>query len=116
MENNKEIVENELLTLVNEYYSKHQLPVLNISDKDWNTLFNVIEAHLLVHNKMNEYGKVLNIIIKRAINYAKYSGDKEFTINHIKKALYDSSLFKIFDDEIDAIYEEIDERIKVYCK
>ncbi len=110
MENNKELIRLEIKKLIDKFYREYPLPPENISDEEWYSVLDVLEAHFLANNIMNEYIHALNIIVRRALYFAQISNADEFTINHVKRALIDLAPFKIGADEIKAIQEEIDER------
>ena len=67
MVNNKEMIKEDLKMTIDRFYKEHKLPTMNISDNDWNSLLDVVEAHYLAHNCMKEYNHSLNIII--SFNY-----------------------------------------------
>ena len=110
---NKEIIKAKLINTINGFYNDYQLPPMNISDSEWNKLLDVVEAHFLVHQIMNEYEIALNIIIRRALYFAQRTGDEEFSIEHLKRALQDLVAFHIYSDEIKAMQEEMNDT-KIY--
>ena len=111
MKNNKEEIKKEMFNKINYFYETYSLPEQRITDDEWNSLLNVVEAHFLVHGIMNDYSNALNIIVIRAMNYSYIDGDS-FNINHIEKALDDLVAFKIPKDEIDAMKEELNSKVK----
>ena len=113
---NKEIIKAELLNTINDFYTNYNLPPMKISDNEWQSFLDVIEAHFLVRNKMDEYEHALNIIIRRALYFAKSFNAKEFNIDFIKKAFFDLVAFNIYKDKVNAMQEEVDEKAKKLTK
>ena len=109
----KEIIKTSLLNTINDFYKEYKLPPMNIKDNEWNKLLDVVEAHFLVHQIMNDYEIALNIIIRRALYFAQRNGDEEFNVEHLKLALQDLVAFHIYNDEIKAMQDEMDDT-KIY--
>ena len=112
----KEKIRTEIFKIINRFYLEYKLPPMNITDSEWDTFLDVIESHFLAHNNIDEYEYAINILIRRALNFASINSEKEFTINHLLKALQDLSVFYISEDEIIAMKEEIYEKVKKYKK
>ena len=107
MENSKETIKNEILNVIDRYYRDYKLPPNSINDEELDNLLDVVEAHFLVHNKMNEYRNALNIIIRKALYYSTVENRDAFVIHHLAMALNDLSAFLIPSDEIKAMQEEL---------
>ena len=116
MENNKEMIKEEILSVIERAYKEHKLPPMSISDEEIDDLMYVVESNFLVHNKMNEYRNAMNIIIRKALYYATVDNRDAFIINHLAMALNDLSAFSIPSDEIKAMQEELFTRCSKHIK
>ena len=105
-----EIIKWELLETINGFYKEYPLPPMNISDSEWDKLFDIVEAHLLVHRKLKDFEYAINMIARRALYFAQRCGDEEFNITHLSRALQDLSAYYIPSDEIKAMQEELLEK------
>ena len=103
----KNITKEEIEGVIKEYYKKYKLPKENISNNEWNTLYDVLEKHFSKKNIMHDYNTALNIIVRKALYYASFKDETEFSMKHILRALEDLVAFKIYETEINEIRKEI---------
>lgn len=104
---NEDSIKTRLLNTIDNFYKTCKLPPMDVSEKEWNNYLNIIEAHFLNHNKMDEFEHALNILIRRGLYFAKMRGDESFNINHLIKAVDDLCAFNIYSEEREKIKEEI---------
>lgn len=103
----KDITKEEIKGVIEEYYRKYKLPRENISNEEWNVLYNVLEQHFIKKDIMNDYNSALNIVVRKALYYASFINESEFSMKHILRALEDLVAFKIYETEINEIRKEI---------
>lgn len=104
MENNVTEINESIVKLVFDYLEKTNFNI-NLSEKEWYAFFYVIESHFLANDIMSDYEHALNIIVRRAVYYARL--EKELNIEALVKSLSDLLAFNIETKEIKAMQEEI---------
>lgn len=107
MKNIKEIGKQETFKAIDQLYQEYKLPKVSISDSEWNIFFDVTSEIFNNDNMQNDYPLAMNIILRRALNYAIIDEREEFTINYLIDGLCDLTVFHIYYEEIAKIKEEI---------
>ncbi len=107
MENSLKIIKEKIFKTIDELYNTYDLPPQNITDKEWNAFFYVVESHFLANNIINELEHAINIVVRHALYYTQTTNAKEFTIEHLKMALSDLSVFHIYSNQIKVMQDEI---------
>ncbi len=107
MENSLKIIKEKIFKTIDELYNTYDLPPQNITDKEWNAFFYVVESHFLANNISNELEHAINIVVRHALYYTQTTNAKEFTIEHLKMALSDLSVFHIYSNQIKVMLDEI---------
>lgn len=116
MKNNYNEIHDEIFKVIDELYSKYNLPINVVTDNEWAAFFYVIESHFLANGIIKDYNHALNIIIRRALYYVQVNNAKEFNVEYLKKALIDLIAFNISANEIEIMKNELDGTIKKYTK
>ena len=111
MDNIKEIGKKEVFNAIEELYRKYQLPILSITDDEWNIFFDVMSKAFENKDSINDYLVAINIVLRRALNFAIVCDSKEFTIKYLIDALCDLTVFHIYRDEINKIQDEIKNKL-----
>ncbi len=107
MGDNLKKIKEDVFKAIDELYNTYDLPPQNISDKEWNAFFYVIESHFLANNIIGELNNAVNVIIRHALYYAQTSNAEEFTVEHLKKALSDLSVYNIYSAQVSVMQDEI---------
>ena len=112
MKSNKQIGKEEMFKAIKELYSEYKLPKMNISQDEWETFFDVTSRAFIDEKRTMDYIIAVNVIIRRAINFAMIDNTKELTIDYLVRALPDMYVCHVFLDEIKKMQDEISESCK----
>lgn len=105
----------EIEGVIEEYYKDPNiwLPPMNITEKEWDAFYSVIEKHFNRKGIPDQYIHALRVIIQMALFYARPRSTEYFTIEHLFKGIKGLEAFKIYSAEQEEIIEEIKDSIYV---
>ena len=112
MKSNKEVGKREMFKAINTLYQDYKLPRIRISKEEWDIFFDITSSYFADDKQLTDYIIGVNIVIRRALNFALLDGAKEFTIDYLIKSLSDLTVCHIFLDQIKKMQEDIRNEIK----
>ena len=103
---------NQLFERLNDNYNKHnKLPVLAISELEWDIFFEVIYSWFYRKRIQNDFYGGIHLVTFKALNLAIIDGSDMFSMDYLIKALSVLSCFNITIDEIKMIEFDIKENL-----
>ena len=107
MKDNKLIAKNEMYRVIGELYDNYRLPEFNISDKEINIFLDVTSKAFPSEKQKEDYIIAINIILRRAYNFAMIENAEYFTIDYLIRGLSDIYVCHVYLDDIKKMQEEI---------
>ncbi len=113
---NKSIKE-EIFEVIDRYYKERKLPPMLISDKEWDSFFEVVYSHFK-RNRLsdNDYRCAMNILVRKAMYLAEIYNEGSFNAYHLRASLADLTAYNMNAYQIHSIRTDLDGKIMSYKK